>query len=83
MHHDPLHIHVLLRAVVLAQVVISNHHTEGHLTGAREGSPEQSRGLKPSLSPLEKSWEIILFFSLGQEPILSVLGRGRMKDRRR
>lgn len=40
MHDDPLHVHILLSAVVLAQVVVSNHHTEGHLAGMREGSPE-------------------------------------------
>lgn len=40
MHLDPLHSHVLLGAIVLAQVVVSNHHTEAHLSGGREGNPE-------------------------------------------
>lgn len=36
MHHDLLHTHTLLGAIVLAQVVLSSHHTEGHFAGARE-----------------------------------------------
>lgn len=37
-HHDLLNAHVLLCAVVLAQVVIANNHTESHLAGERGGS---------------------------------------------
>lgn len=40
MHHDLLHPHVLLGTIVLAQAVVSYHHTERHLAGVREGSPE-------------------------------------------
>ena len=39
-HHDLLHAYVLLGAIVLAQVVVSQHHTEGHLAEGREGTPE-------------------------------------------
>lgn len=37
-HHNLLHTHELLGAIVLAQVVISNGHTESHLAGERGGS---------------------------------------------
>lgn len=40
MHHNLLHIHVLLSTIILAQVVVSNHHTERHLAGVTEGSHE-------------------------------------------
>ena len=39
-HHDLLHADVLLGAIVLAQVVVSQHHTEGQCAEGREGTPE-------------------------------------------
>lgn len=37
--HDLLHTHILLGAVILAQVVISDNHSESHRAGER-GKPE-------------------------------------------
>lgn len=38
-HHNLLHAHILLGAVILAQVVISDDHSESQLAGER-GKPE-------------------------------------------
>lgn len=49
MHHNLLHTRGLLGAVVLAQVVLSDHHAEGHCSGVTEGKEilDDSGGLSP------------------------------------
>lgn len=78
MHHDLLHTHTLLGAIVLAQVVLSSHHTEGHFAGARE---EQEALSDPGglFSLREKLGKPSHILSLEQELIVTGPGRGQMK----
>lgn len=69
-HHNLLHTHELLGAIVLAQVVISNGHTESHLAGEREGS------LRDLLPPWRKGRKWVTAYL---ELSLSGLDRGGQK----